>query len=68
MAALEFSKEKPFLYSATRAIKNLVQFLIWDRWTKNLNSIYDSTSGVRTEKNKDFCENHAYWKKVSIFQ
>jgi len=64
MAALE-QKEALFVYSGTQT-KNLVQFSIWNRGTKNLNSIYDSlVKYVRKKNKKDFCENGACWKKSS---
>jgi len=61
-------REALFVNSGTQAIKNLVQFLIWNRGTKNLNSIYDSlVKYVRKKNKKNFCENGACWKKVFIF-
>jgi len=41
MVTLEPSKVL-FLNNGTRAVKYLVQFSIWNRGVKNLNSIYDS--------------------------
>jgi len=52
MATLEPSKEKLFVNSGTRAVKYLVQFSIWNRWSKNLNSIYDSLVKYVRKKNK----------------
>jgi len=54
MAALE-QREVLFVKNGTRAVKYLVQFSIWNRGTKNLNSIYDSlVKYVRKKKLKKF--------------
>jgi len=67
MAALEPSKKKPSANSATRAVKFLVQFSIWNREAKNLNSIYDSLVKY-VRKKKIFMKKVFVEKKVYIFQ
>jgi len=61
-------REALFVNSGTRAVKYLVQFSIWNRGAKNLNSIYNSLAKYVRKKNKFFCENGACWKKIFIFQ
>jgi len=60
--------EALFVINGTRADKCLVQFSIWNRGTKNLNSIYDLLEKYVQKRNfLNFCENGAL-KKNFIFQ
>jgi len=50
----------------TRVDKYLVQFSIWNRGAKNLNSIYDSLEKYGKKIKKNLCENVCL-KKFSFF-
>jgi len=61
-------REALFVNSGTRANKYFVQFSIWNKGAKNLNSIYDSLEKYLQKKNiKKFCENGASLKKSCHF-
>jgi len=68
MTALEPSKEKPSLWIGTRAVKYLIQFSIWNREAKNLNSIYDLLVNYVRKKIKNiFMKMVLVRKKFSFF-
>jgi len=68
MAVLAQQRKTLFVNSDAQTDKYLIQFSIWKRGAKNLNSIYDSLEKyVRTKNKKIFCKNGACLKKKFSF-